>query len=73
VTRELPNGMDDGTRVTRLEWRGCRAPLVAYRIIDGGHTWPNGYQYLPVRRIGAVTRELTNDHLWEFLAEHTLP
>ena len=72
ATIELPDRFDDGTRVTRIEWRDCRAPLVVYRITDGGHTWPNGYQYLSTRRIGPVTRELTNDHIWEFLAPQAL-
>ena len=72
VATELPDRMDDGTRVTRFDWRGCQAPLVGYRITDGGHAWPNGYQYLSARRIGRVTRELTNDQIWQFLASHRL-
>jgi len=73
VATELPDRLNDGTRVTRFDWRDCQAPLVVYRIFNGGHTWPNGYQYLSARKIGAVTRELTNDHIWKFLASHTLP
>jgi polyhydroxybutyrate depolymerase len=28
--------------VDRLGWSGCRAPVVLYRLGDGGHTWPSG-------------------------------
>ncbi len=73
VATELPDRLDDGTRVTRFDWRGCQAPLVEYRITGGGHAWPNGHQYLSARKIGAVTRELTNNQIWIFLAAHTLP
>jgi len=73
ATTELPDRYNDGTQVTRFDWRDCQAPLAAYRITDGGHTWPNGYQYRPANKIGAVTRELTNDHIWKFLASHALP
>ncbi len=70
---DLTDQFDDGTTVTRFDWRRCRAPLVGYRINGGGHTWPNGFQYLPKERIGPVTRELTNDHIWTFLSSHKLP
>lgn len=73
LATDFPDRFDDGTRVTRLDWIDCRAPLVVYRITDGGHAWPNGYQYLSAGMIGAVSRELTNDHIWEFLAAHALP
>ena len=63
----------DGTRVEILDWQGCKVPLVSYRIEGGGHTWPNGFQYLSKRRIGPVTREVSNDDIWAFLAVHTLP
>jgi polyhydroxybutyrate depolymerase len=29
-------------RADRLEWRGCRAPVVFYRIKQGYHVWPGG-------------------------------
>jgi len=69
----LTDRFDDGTRVTRLDWLECQVPLVMYRIDGGGHTWPDGFQYLPASRIGVVSRELTNDHVWAFLSAHVLP
>lgn len=56
----LPMVADDGTRVSRRAWTGCRAggALVRYRIEGGGHTWPGGWQYLPERFIGRTTRQI---------------
>lgn len=63
---------DDGQTTIRQEWRRCRAPLIHLKIEGGGHTWPNGRQYFPERRVGPVTRDWGNDVIWEFLAEHRL-
>jgi len=45
--------------VTRLTWSapGC-LPVVLYRIEGGGHGWPGGPQFLPVRAIGPIPRHL---------------
>ena len=61
---------DDGTAVERLEWPGCRgAPVVLYRIIDAGHTWPSGRQYLPERLVGKVSQEIDGaDEAWRFFS-----
>ncbi len=69
---ELADRFDDRTQVARLDWLRCKAPLAAFRIDDGGHTWPNGFQYFAASRIGPVTRELTNDDIWAFLASRSL-
>ncbi len=43
--------------VTRLTWPGA-VPVVPHRIDGGGDTWPGGPQYLPVRVVGPVARNL---------------
>jgi polyhydroxybutyrate depolymerase len=45
--------------VTRLSWSapGC-PPVVAYRIEGGGHGWPGGPQYLRVKTVGPIPRQL---------------
>lgn len=73
VVTALADRFDDDTQVARLDWPQCKAPLVAYRIEGGGHTWPNGFQYLATSRIGPVSKELTNEDIWAFLASHSLP
>ena len=70
VVSELPDVAADGTRVTRIEYSRCKneSKVVLYRIEGGGHTWPDGRQYLPVRRIGRTTRDINGcDAIWEFL------
>ena len=66
---ELPDSADDGTRVTKIEYARCdnESIVVLYRIDGGGHTWPGGRQYLPVRRIGRTTRDINGcDEIWLF-------
>jgi len=73
TTTELTDHFEDDTTVTRFDWHGCKAPTVSYRINGGGHTWPNGFQYFSAKRIGNVSQELTNDHIWTFLSSHRIP
>ncbi len=57
----------DSTRVYKRTYPACTAPLVLYRIEDGGHTWPGGSQYLPKRIIGPVNRDIDATQLiWDF-------
>ncbi len=69
ITTQLPNIAADGTRVTRIEYSRCNgdSKVVLYRIEGGGHTWPDGRQYLSKRRIGRTTRDINGcDAIWEF-------
>lgn len=59
---------DDATTLVRVHARGCRAPTELWRIENGGHTWPSGHAYLHKNRIGAVSREITNQDIVAFLA-----
>ena len=48
-----------GLAVARLTWQGPGGPpVVLHRIEGGGHTWPGGPQYLPVRAVGKVAAGL---------------
>ena len=65
----LPDLTEDGTRVTKIEYNQCSAgsKVVLYRIEGGGHTWPGGRQYLPVRLIGRTSRDINAcDEIWSF-------
>ncbi|MBT8331606.1 MAG: esterase, partial [Deltaproteobacteria bacterium] len=60
---------DDGTRVTKIEYSPCDqgSKVALYRIDGGGHTWPGGRQYLPVRLVGRTTRDINGcDEIWSF-------
>jgi polyhydroxybutyrate depolymerase len=66
---EFPALIADGTRVTKIEYTQCVADskVVLYRIDGGGHAWPDGRQYLPVRLIGRTSRDINAcDEIWEF-------
>lgn len=62
----------DETRVHRSA-RACRGglELVLYRVEGGGHTWPDGDQYLPRGMIGRVSRDLDGTAaIFDFFARH---
>jgi polyhydroxybutyrate depolymerase len=68
-TTQLPDIAADGTRVTKIESTRCesKSKVVLYRIDGGGHTWPDGRQYLPMRLIGRTTRDINGcDEIWAF-------
>lgn len=59
----------DGTRVTRYSYAPCDAgtSVVFYKIEGGGHTWPDGFQYLPRAVIGRTSRDINASALiWAF-------
>jgi polyhydroxybutyrate depolymerase len=45
--------------------------VALYTIINGGHTWPGGYQYLPKMLVGRTCRDINaNEVIWEFFSTH---
>lgn len=45
--------------------------VVLYTIYNGGHTWPDGYQYLPEVLIGRTSHDMNaNTVIWEFFSTH---
>jgi len=46
--------------------------VVFCTIEGGGHTYPSGNQYLPKRRIGPVSYNISFDQIWEFFKEHPM-
>lgn len=42
--------------VVKVEYTGCAAPVVHYRIEGGGHTWPGA---VPVPRLGKTTTSIS--------------
>lgn len=61
----------DRTHVELSEWRDCDgAPVLLYKIVGGGHTWPSGSQYLPRFVIGRVNTDIDGaDVAWTFFSE----
>lgn len=63
----------DGTRVRWEVHDQCDGPteVVLCAIEGGGHTWPQGWQYLPVGVIGATSQDVEgNEIVWRFFREH---
>ncbi len=72
---KLPNSyLKDGCTVEKLEWKSLSAPVIFYRIVKGGHTWPGGSKAQPSQFLGTVCRDIDASRLmWEFFKKHPLP
>ena len=45
--------------------------VVLYMIYNGGHTWPDGLQYLPESLVGRTTHDINaNNVIWDFFLTH---
>jgi len=45
--------------------------VVLYEIKNGGHTWPDGYQYLSKMLIGRTCKDINaNEVIWDFFKNH---
>jgi polyhydroxybutyrate depolymerase len=74
VTINLPVMVNDGTSVVKEEYtNNYGLKVIGYTIVDGGHTWPGGTQYLPKFIVGTVTKNLNAcDVIWNFFKENKL-
>ena len=57
----MPDVANDGTRVERLDYGKGKAPLVHYKILGGGHTWPGATR--DVHFLGPTTRNIDADQI----------
>lgn len=60
----------DGTRVIREEYTNTETgnKVVLLKVIDGGHTWPGGWQYLREKWIGRTSMDINAcNEIWSFL------
>ena len=70
-TANLPDKVDDGTRVEVKEYKDCLdgGGVVLYTVHGGGHTWPGGLQYLGENLVGRTSRDIIAcDVVWEYFA-----
>ena len=45
--------------------------VILLTVYHGGHTWPDGYQYLPKSLIGRTTHDINaNTVIWDFFSAH---
>jgi polyhydroxybutyrate depolymerase len=71
AVERIPDRVDDGTRVERRTYPGCRrgSEVVLYVIEGGGHTWPG--RQIRGGLLGVSTREImATDLMWQFFARH---
>jgi len=67
---ETIDNKDDKMRVVKTSYEQCKGdPVLLYRIEGGGHTWPNGRQYLPRFLVGDVDRDIDGaTEVWKFFS-----
>ena len=54
------------TDVTRIDYDGCSADVVFYKIAGGGHSWPGGPE-LPEWFVGRTTHSIdATELMWSF-------
>ena len=71
----LPEVIQDGTNVIKESYTGCKnnSDIIHYKIIDGGHTWPQGWQYFSESLVGKTSQQLNaNEVIWEFFKKHPM-
>lgn len=69
VNTDLPNIANDGTTVKQRTYgNGTNgSEVVSYVIENGGHTWPQGFQYLNEIIIGKTSQDLNAcEVIWSF-------
>jgi polyhydroxybutyrate depolymerase len=71
-TTQMPDvDAHDGTRVSREQFGSSGGEVVYYRILNGGHTWPNAIYNGPSDVIGTVTHDIdATDLIADFFARH---
>jgi polyhydroxybutyrate depolymerase len=74
VITKLPILVNDGTSVQKEEYSGPGGlKVIGFTIVDGGHAWPGGTQYLPKFMVGARSKNLNAcDEIWKFFKENQL-
>jgi polyhydroxybutyrate depolymerase len=75
IIKKLPDSSRDGTSVTETTYSGGKegADVVFYSIQDAGHTWPDGWQYLPRILVGKTTQNINASRtIWQFFKAHPM-
>jgi polyhydroxybutyrate depolymerase len=55
------------SQVVRLSWKGCAVPVVMYRIVGGGHTWPGAA--IKVKALGLTTEQVSaTAEMWKLFS-----
>lgn len=71
VVTDLPDLANDGTTIKRRVFSGGTggSEVVSYVILNGGHTWPQGYQYLSESIVGKTSQDINAcEVIWDFFS-----
>jgi len=66
---DLPDIANDGTTIKQRVYSGGTngSEVVSYIVMNGGHTWPQGYQYLNEAIIGKTSQDMNAcEVIWTF-------
>jgi len=68
----LPIQKRDGTSIIEETYQGPNGiKVIGYTVVNGGHTWPGGSQYLPRPMIGSVSHNLDAcAAIWDFFKQY---
>jgi polyhydroxybutyrate depolymerase len=76
VVTNIPDIANDGTTAVRRDYNGGTKGTAVTSIIiqNGGHTWPQGEQYLSELIIGKTCQDFNGiETVWEFFKTHPKP
>ena len=69
IITDLPDIANDGTTIKQRIYSGGTngSEVVSYVVLNGGHTWPQGYQYLNETIIGKTSQDMNAcEVIWTF-------
>jgi polyhydroxybutyrate depolymerase len=73
IITNIPDIANDGTTATRRDYNGGTkgSAVVSIIIQNGGHTWPQGFQYISELIIGKTCQDFNGiETIWEFFKTH---
>jgi polyhydroxybutyrate depolymerase len=69
IITDLPDIANDGTTIKQRVYSNTTngTEVVSYVVANGGHTWPQGYQYLGEAVIGKTSQDMNAcEVIWQF-------
>jgi len=73
IMENIPDTKSDGTTSVKDVYKNCHSggDVVLITVENGGHTWPQGNQYLSEKAIGKTSQDFSaNEVIWQFFADH---
>jgi polyhydroxybutyrate depolymerase len=70
----IADGSGDGTSIDVRIFSHCDAGTEVrdYTVLNGGHTWPGGWPYLPEMLIGKTSKNMdASEAIWDFFSRHS--